>query len=84
MSLEAKRAGRRVARARMVLYLSLRAVAHAIQTMSRPGPKSTTANRRVRALLASLCALSCVLPLSSTPLCLPPFWLTPDRLLAVD
>ena len=26
----------------------------------------------------------CVLPLSSTPLCLPPFWLTPDRLLAVD
>src|SRR4030081_2630038 len=65
MSLEAKRAGRRVARARMVLYLSLRAVAHAIQTMSRPGPKSTTANRRVRALLASLCALCCVLPLSS-------------------
>ena len=49
----------------MVLYLSLRAVAHAIQTMSRPGPKSTTANRRVRALLASLCALCCVLPLSS-------------------
>lgn len=26
----------------------------------------------------------CVLPLSSTPLCLPPFWLTPDRLLAAD
>src|ERR1700726_4010920 len=52
-------------RARMVLYLSLRAVAHAIQTMSRPGPKSTTANRRVRALLASLCALSCALSLSS-------------------
>jgi len=33
--------------------------------MSRPGPKSTTANRRVRAFLASLCALSCALPLSS-------------------
>ncbi len=49
----------------MVLYLSLRAVAHAIQTMSRPGPKSTTANRRVRALLASLCALYGVQPLSS-------------------
>src|ERR1700694_4504689 len=65
MSLEAKRAGRRVARARMVLYLSLRAVARAIQTMSRPGPKSTSENRRVRALLASLCALCCLLPLSS-------------------
>src|SRR5580693_3279494 len=52
-------------RARIVLYLSLRAVAHAIQTMSRPGPNSTTANRRVRAFLASLCALCCALPLSS-------------------
>src|SRR6184192_3936064 len=62
MSLEAKRAGPRVARARMVLYLSLRAVARAMQTMSRAGPKSTTATRRVRALLASLCALYCVLP----------------------
>src|ERR1700694_3904430 len=51
--------------ARMVLYLSLRAVARAIQTMSRPGPKSTSENRRVRALLSSLCALCCVLPLSS-------------------
>jgi len=48
----------------MVLYLSLRAVARAIQTMSRPGPKSTSENRRVRALLSSLCALCCVLPLS--------------------
>src|ERR1700731_1675484 len=53
-------------RARMVLYLSPRAVARAIQTMSRPGPKSTSENRRVRALLSSLlCALCCVLPLSS-------------------
>src|SRR6266404_3726416 len=52
-------------RARMVLYLSLRAVARAIQTMSRPGPKSTSENRRVRALLSSLCTLCCVLPLSS-------------------
>ena len=59
------RAGRRVAPGRMVLYLSSRAVACAIQTMSRPGPKSTKANRRVRALLAGLCALYCVLPLSS-------------------
>jgi hypothetical protein len=25
-----------------------------------------------------------ILPLSSTPLCLPPFWLTPDRLLVLD
>src|SRR5437763_13635211 len=48
--------------ARMVLYLPLRAVARAMQTMSRAGPKSTTANPRVRALLASLCALYCVLP----------------------
>ena len=46
----------------MVLYLPLRAVARAMQTMSRAGPKSTTANPRVRALLASLCALYCVLP----------------------
>src|SRR5258705_5481789 len=52
-------------RARMVLYLSLRAVARAIQTMSRPGPNSTSENRRVRALLSSLCALCCLLPLSS-------------------
>ena len=44
----------------MVLYLSLRAVARAMQTMSRAGPKSTSAN--LRALLASLCALYCVLP----------------------
>src|SRR5260370_30594849 len=65
MGREGKGAGRRVARARMVLYLSLRAVARAIQTMSRVGPKSTTANRRVRALLASLCALCCMLPYSS-------------------
>jgi uncharacterized protein len=49
----------------MVLYLSLRAVARAIQTMSRPGPKSTSENRRVRALVSSLCVLCCVLPLSS-------------------
>ena len=49
----------------MVLYLSLRAVARAIQTMSQPGPKSTSENRRVRALLSSLCVLCCVLPLSS-------------------
>ena len=49
----------------MVLYLSLRAVARAIQTMSRPGPKSTSENRRVRTLLSSLCTLCCVLPLSS-------------------
>jgi len=49
----------------MVLYLSLRAVARAIQTMSRPGPNSTSENRRVRALLSSLCALCCLLPLSS-------------------
>src|SRR2546429_2685635 len=60
MSLGAQRAGRRVARTRMVLYLSLRAVARAMQTMSRAGPKSTSAN--LRALLASLCALYCVLP----------------------
>src|SRR5438067_12970836 len=59
MSLGAQRAGRRVARTRMVLYLSLRAVARAMQTMSRAGPKSTSAN--LRALLASLCALYCVL-----------------------
>src|SRR5256885_438735 len=65
MSLETMRAGRRVAPGRMVLYLSSRAVARAIQTMPRPGPKSTTANRRVRALLAGLCALYCALPLSS-------------------
>jgi hypothetical protein len=49
----------------MILYLSLRAVARAVQTMSPAGLKSTTANRRVRALLASLCALCCVLPHSS-------------------
>src|SRR5205814_1574398 len=60
MSLGAQRAGRLVARTRMVLYLSLRAVARAMQTMSRAGPKSTSAN--LRALLASLCALYCVLP----------------------
>jgi uncharacterized protein len=34
--------------------------------MSRPGQKSITANRRVRGfLLAAVCALSCVLPLSA-------------------
>src|SRR5947208_17033419 len=60
MSLGVQRAGRLVARTRMVLYLSLRAVARAMQTMSRAGPKSSSAN--LRAVLASLCPLYCVLP----------------------
>ncbi len=38
----------------MVLYLSLRAVARAIQTMSRPGPNSTSENRRVRCAVLTL------------------------------
>src|SRR5437588_334965 len=58
MSLEAFAAGRRLSRARMVLYLPLRAVARSIQTMSQSGPASTTAKPRARAFLVSLCALA--------------------------
>src|SRR5260370_946959 len=46
MSHEARRAGRRFARARMALYLSLRAVARAIQTMSRAGRSLWARERR--------------------------------------
>lgn len=49
----------------MILYASLRAVAYPIQTMTRPVPKSPTAKRRVRAVLLSLAAACCVLPLSA-------------------
>src|SRR5205807_439227 len=63
MSLEAFAAGRRLSRARMVLYLPLRAVARSIQTMSQSGPASTTAKHRARAFLVSLCALAGALPL---------------------
>src|SRR5205807_861688 len=58
MSLEAFAAGRRLSRARMVLYLPRRAVARSIQTMSQSGPASTTAKHRARAFLVSLCALA--------------------------
>jgi hypothetical protein len=49
----------------MVLYLTLaRRCARAVKIMSRPGKKSTTANRRVRGLpLASFCALCLAVPL---------------------
>src|SRR5947208_9955049 len=63
MSLEAFAAGRRLSRARMVLYLPLRAVARSIQTRSQSGPASTTAKHRARAFLVSLCALAGALPL---------------------
>jgi hypothetical protein len=46
----------------MVLYLPLRAVARAIQTMSGPDQKSTTASRRARALVTVLCLLCGALP----------------------
>ena len=46
----------------MVLYLPLRAGACAIQTMSRAGPKSSGARRRVRAIPTLCCALLCALP----------------------
>jgi hypothetical protein len=49
------------------LYLPLRALARAILIMSRPGQKSTTANRRVRGLLRALaCVLCSALPLMVT------------------
>jgi len=50
-------AAARVAQARVLLYLPLRAGARAIQTMSVPGPISTTANRLVHGLLTALCLL---------------------------
>ena len=46
----------------MVLYLPLRAVARAIQTMSGPDHTSTTASRRARALVTVLCLLCGALP----------------------
>ena len=46
----------------MILYLPLRAVARAIQTMSRPALNQLPRSKRVRGLLASLCAACCVLP----------------------
>jgi hypothetical protein len=46
----------------MVLYLPLRAGARAIQTMSRAGRKSTTAQHRVRVFVVLCCALLCALP----------------------
>jgi len=51
----------------MVLYLTLaRRCARGVKIMSRPGKKSTTANRRVRGLLlASFCALCWSVPPSS-------------------
>src|ERR1700680_4466390 len=62
MVLCAQRPGRRVRQARMILYLPLRAVARAIQTMSRPALNQLPRSKRVRGLLASLCAACCVLP----------------------
>ena len=46
----------------MILYLPLRAVARAIQTMSVSWPKSTAAKRHLRALLTLLCLMCCALP----------------------
>src|ERR1700730_13238003 len=62
MVLCAQRPGRRVRQARMILYLPLGAVARAIQTMSRPALNQLPRSKRVRGLLASLCAACCVLP----------------------
>ncbi len=42
------------------------------------------ARRRFMADTLGVAVADAVLPLSSIPLCLPPFWLTPDRLLACD
>src|SRR5579864_4353088 len=46
----------------MVLYLPLRAVAHAIQTMSRPASNQLPRSQRARGLRAGLWLLCCVLP----------------------
>src|SRR5579862_2445771 len=61
MCREMQRAGCREARARMVLYLPLHAVARAIRIMSRAAPQPTPANAARRALLASLAACGCLL-----------------------
>lgn len=61
----------------MILYLSLRAVAYPIQTMTRPVQKSPTARRRVRGVFLGIAAALCVLPLSA--------WATrPVRVYEVD